>query len=559
MAKSSASPKKRLEDFSREELLELVKTLKKRKKYGLVWESKQEDVISRCKAELPVLEEVKERAVDEVADQPTNLIIEGDNYHALSVLNYTHAGKIDLIYIDPPYNTGAKDWKYNNAFVDINDTFRHSKWLSMMYNRLVLAKKLLKKDGVLICAIDENEHAHLGVMLEELFPDKELHSITIVHNPRGVQGKNFSYTHEYAYFVIPSGTQTIIERQIPIEERDASNLRNWGGESLRSDAKNCFYPILMSKDGVFIKAGDVPKDSFHPKFQFKEHEDGSIEFWPIDDEGVERKWRYARQTIESIQDILIIKKIRNKYEIQIAKTSEKYRTVWQSPRYDASTYGTKLIKTMVPTCDFSFPKSLWTVYDCLYAVVGNNKKAIVLDFFAGSGTTAHAVLKLNEQDDGKRRSIMVTNNENGIAEECTYPRIKAAIEGFADEKGIPANLRYLKTSFVARDEASDDTRRKLVLRSTEMICIRENTFTKKADKKGYKIFTNDKQATGVLIDLDLIEEFKLKLDILKLPANLYVFSLTDDVFADDFANLSVRYTLCPIPESILEVYRKLCE
>jgi len=231
---------KKIEDMSKEELVDLVKQLKKRKKYGLVWEEKPEDVVEQCKNELPVLEEVQDRAIIKDKDQSVNLIIEGDNYHALSVLNYTHAGKIDVIYIDPPFNTGAKDWKYNNNYVDITDGYRHSKWLSMMSNRLRITKNLLKDDGVLICAIDENEFYRLGLLIEEIFNDFEIHCITIVHNPRGIQGKNFSYTHEYAFFIFRKGLQVIGPRKIRTDDIDWRNLRDNGGESLRTDAKKLF-------------------------------------------------------------------------------------------------------------------------------------------------------------------------------------------------------------------------------------------------------------------------------------------------------------------------------
>ena len=178
-------------DMSKDDLIKELEKLRARKKYGLVWEDKPEKVAEQCKEELPVLVEVKEREIVKNKEKPYDILIEGDNYHALSVLNYTHKGKIDVIYIDPPYNTGAKDWKYNNCFVDINDTYRHSKWLSMMEKRLRLAKNLLKEDGVFICAVDDNEFYHLGCLLEEIFNGWEIHCITIVHNPRGIQGDNF--------------------------------------------------------------------------------------------------------------------------------------------------------------------------------------------------------------------------------------------------------------------------------------------------------------------------------------------------------------------------------
>ncbi|MBI3585351.1 MAG: site-specific DNA-methyltransferase [Nitrospinae bacterium] len=261
---------KREDNLEKEKLLveieRLKNELKKRKKYGLVWEDKSEEVVEMCKKKLPVLKEVKSKEIITDPDKPVNLLIEGDNYHALSVLNYTHEKKIDVIYIDPPYNTGAKDWKYNNDYVDINDAYRHSKWLSMMSNRLKIAKNLLKNDGVLICAIDENECNRLGILLEGIFKDHEIHCVTIMHNPRGIQGRNFSYTHEYAYFVFRKNMQVIGPRKIRNEDIYWSNLRNWGGESLRTDAKNCFYPVIIKSEKI-IGFGNVPDDNYHPKGQ----------------------------------------------------------------------------------------------------------------------------------------------------------------------------------------------------------------------------------------------------------------------------------------------------
>lgn len=550
--------KAKYEKWSREKLVDEVCRLEDCKKYGLVWEDKPEDVALQCRVELPVLEQNEKRAINKAPDQPTNVIIEGDNFHALSVLNYTHPRKVDVIYIDPPYNTGAKDWKYNNRFVDINDTFRHSKWLSMMEKRLTLAKGLLKEDGVLICAIDENERDHLGLLLEEVFPDFESHCVTIVHNPRGVQGSNFSYTHEYAFFIFRKGLKVIGPRKIKDEDRDWSNLRNWGNESERADAKNCFYSVIVEKDKI-VGFGNVLSVKKHPKAQTERH--GNQYFvYPIDRNAVERKWRYARQSIEQVAHLLRAKKTAAGYEIEIGKDFGTVRTVWQDSRYDASVYGTQLVHALVPDTDFDFPKSIWTVYDCIAPILYTRKNALVLDFFAGSGTTGHALMVLNKEDEGTRRYILCTNNENRIAERVTYPRIKKTIEGhkdYLDITGIPSNVRYFKTAFVKKNAVSDDTRRELVSRSTEMICLKEGAFNKVADNKNFKIYRDATRSTGILFNLDAMQDFKKKIAALDLPASLYIFSLTSDTYDSDFTDLAVEHTLCPIPESILEVYRKL--
>jgi adenine-specific DNA-methyltransferase len=427
---------------------ELEKEIKS-KKYGLVFEEHKEQIDEMLETNEPILIEDKSRFTDNGGQM--NFLIEGDNLASLKLLEKTHNGRIDIIYIDPPYNTGAKDWKYDNDYADKNDLFRHSKWLTLMQRRLDIAKKLLTQKGVLICAIDENELHTLGFLLESIFGSAyEYHCISIVHNPRGIQGKNFSYTHEYAIFVVPVGDKIIGERKIDDSEIDWRNLRDNGGESLRTDAKNCFYPILVAQDEI-IGFGEVVSDmNKHPKQN--EVIDGVTYVYPIDIQGIERKWRYARQSVDSVKENLRVKIVKGRYEIEIGKNFGTYRTVWQGPRYDSNEYGKKIINDLVPDAPFDFPKSLWNVYDCLYAVVGKRKQAIILDFFAGSGTTGHAVLELNREDGGRRKFILCTNNENNICEEVTYQRIKTVITGKRKDgseysKGIAGSLKYFKVDF----------------------------------------------------------------------------------------------------------------
>jgi len=548
---------KKIDDMTKEELVSLLKEVKKRKKYGLVWEDKPEDVVEQCKKELPVLEESRDRAIQKDGNLPTNLMIEGDNYHSLSVLNYTHAGKIDVIYIDPPYNTGAKDWKYNNNFVDINDRWRHSKWISLMRNRLQICKGILKKDGIIIIAIDDNEIASLSLLLDEMFPEKVLNTVVIVNNPHGVSRSGFSRTHEYALFLLNPG-QVINKKPAPEDLREI-NLRRSGNNSLRQDSPTMFYPIMVDKKTLkVIGAGEVPEKDYHPKHQTIE-KDKFYEIWPLDSKNVEKNWYYSRKrVIEKGAVELFTKNIKGQVHVYFPHTNnseQTYKSVWVGSEFDAGAYGATLVKTMTGT-DFPFPKSINTVYDCLKAVI-KTKDAIVLDFFAGSGTTGHAVLMLNQEDDGNRKFILCTNNEGGIAEDVCYPRLKKAIEGYSNIKGIPSNLRYFKTSFVSKSKVSDDTRRELVKRSTEMICVRENTFEKVLDKAGFKIYKDAKHTAGILFDLDKLDELKSKLTEQNLPTNIYVFSLTNDTFTEDFDDLNLEHELCPIPESMLEVYRKL--
>lgn len=539
------------------DLLAHIEKLEKRKKYGLVWDEERtrEEFELQARDSLPVLEEVPENAVTTNPEKPTHILIEGDNFHALSVLNYTHEKKVDVVYIDPPYNTGAKDWKYNNNYVDSNDAYRHSKWLSMMDKRLRIAKRLLRDDGVLICAIDENEFNRLGLLLEEIFRDHELHCITIVHNPRGVQGKNFSYTHEYAYFSMPRGIKAIGHRRIKEEDIDWRNLRDNGGISLRTDARNCFYPIIV-KDGKVVGFGDVLPNHIHPKKVVRKEDE--LYIYPIDRQGIERKWRYARQSVEEIKDLLRVKKTRNSYEIELGKDYGTVRTVWQDSRYDANEYGTKLVHALVPDTQFDFPKSVYNTYDCIAPILYERKNAIILDFFAGSGTTGHALSILNKEDGGKRVFILCTNNDNGIAQEVCYPRIKAVIQGhknYPDITGIPSNLKYYRTAFVPA-EPSDENKEKLTLHSVEMLCLREGTFDFVTESDMWKIFENCRRYTAILLDQLAIPDLKEELAKLDKPVSVYVFSLEDDTFSAEFADMP-GVTACAIPEAILRVYRRI--
>lgn len=442
------------------------------KKYGLVFEEHTEEVDERLQEEIPVLCEDKERRICKDENLPWNFIIEGDNLQALYLLEKTHKGKIDCIYIDPPYNTGAKDWKYNNNYVDGNDVYRHSKWLSMMKHRLLLARHLLRDDGVFICAIDENELENLLLLIQDTFGESYITDcITIVHNPRGVQGDNFSYIHEYAIFVYKKNNKVICDRVIKDEEIDWRDLRDNGGESLRTDARNCFYPIIV-KNMKVIDFGDVVADpNIHPlQTEYSEINDEYF-IYPIDKNGIERKWRYARQSVDEIKHLLRVKQLKDgRLDIELGKNYGKQRTVWADKRFDANQYGTQLINSMVPNNGFDFPKSLYNVYECVRAVVKKRRDAIILDFFAGSGTTQHAVNLLNAEDGGHRQCIMITNNEVssdeekrltqqgykkgddeweklGIAKYVTWPRTVCSING------CDINGNALKGDYGVEDEA----------------------------------------------------------------------------------------------------------
>jgi adenine-specific DNA-methyltransferase len=557
----------------KKEILELKAQIRKLKKnnLGLVFEDKTEDVVEQSKSKVPVLKEVVKNRIDLSEEFPNNLMIEGDNYLALSVLNYTHKKNIDLIYIDPPYNTGAKNWKYNNNYVDKDDEYRHSKWLSFMRHRLTLAKELLKEDGVLICAIDHNEQEHLGVMIETIFPSYEKVCITIIHNPGGIQGDNFSYTHEYAYFVFPKGGKYI--SYVDRDDIKPTPLRDWGGdESKRDTAKNCFYSIIVDpKTEKIIGFGEVLSDDIHPKNANEKRKDGKIEIYPIDGNGVERKWRFARQTVEKIWGELKCEKNKNELVINRYKSKYRYKTVWTDKKYNANVFGTKILREILPKCDFDFPKSLYTVYDCLLAVVRHRPNANILDFFAGSGTTGHAVLEINKIDGGNRKFILCTNNENnnggngGIADSVCYPRIKTIIKGYKNKKGekvegISGNLAYYQTDLVDIEQihkVPDEAKIRITYQAGEMIAVREDTLNEVEKNEWWQIFEGNKKITAIYFkeDKTKLEDLIDKLEKKNLPVALYIFSWGKNEYKGEYSSQNIRVE--DIPEPIIEVYKEL--
>ena len=417
-------------------------------RYHLNWPGKREALITANAPIAKTLRPARDESVD--FDTTQNLFIEGDNLEALKLLRQSYLGRVKMIYIDPPYNTGGNLIYKNNFFsspkefleasnqlnssggklvanTDTNGRF-HSDWLSSIYPSLRIARSLLANNGVLVCAIDENEFSTLSMVLKELFPTTswEHGYVSVVHNPRGQQGKNFSYVNEYLIFIYPKDQHKHLSDFLK-DEIDARSLRDSGTGSDRTDARNCFYPFIV-KSGKIISIGDVPADSFHPDRSNIELPDGSMQVWPISETGEEKKWRYARQSVESIFSDLEAKMGRSSTQIIFNKRTGTMRSVWAKSKYDASEYGSKLVDSLIDGAAFSFPKSLWAVYDCLFAGTSKMEEQIVLDFFAGSSTTAHAAMKLNADDGGKRRFIMVQIPQEIKGDDVNNPIIKKQVK-----------------------------------------------------------------------------------------------------------------------------------
>ena len=452
------------------------------------------------------------KPIDCVKNDPNNelwhVLIESDNYHALQLLEYLYAGKVDCIYIDPPYNTGAKDWKYNNDYVDTSDSYRHSKWLSFIEKRLVIAKKLLNpKDSVLIVTIDEKEYLHLGCLLEEMFPEAKIQMITDVINPGGTnREKEFSRVEEYL-FICRFGSSTVTKHNDNMlgNTDEVNKSRVWysfcRGNNLRHNHNRQFFPIYIDvKTKKIMEVGDA--GSLDMKIEDFPKKEGMEAVFPINSNGEEASWRGIPSTIrewvnkgyvkvsnfdkknnrwtfayipsglqERIEsgDIVVNgKKEDGSLNIENIDPSMELvspRTVWLKKNHNATDYGASLIKQILPGRNFPYPKSLYSVADALRFFVKEKKDALIVDFFAGSGTTLHAVNLLNAEDGGKRKCILVTNNEVseaeakmlrkkglspvddewvnlGIARHITWPRTLCTIKGF-DIKGMPLKGNYI--------------------------------------------------------------------------------------------------------------------
>lgn len=362
-------------------------------------------------------------------DSLWHTIIEADNYHALQLLEYLYEGQVDCIYIDPPYNTGARDWKYNNDYVDSNDAYRHSKWLSMMKKRLLIAKRLLKETGILIITIDDNELSHLDCILMSMFPEYDRFIVTIEHSKRGRRGKNMAKSNEYGLFLVRHGLDIICQETAIGLGGEVRNLRRTGSGSLRTQRHKKFYPIYIDTNKqCVVEIGEyLPLDQ-EPSYDVpndvkKRFPDSSLSvIWPFDEDGVQKNWHYAAPRAKDELKLGKLSVREQKYGWQVyyqlrERDSKKYKTVWTGSHLDASTHGTELLTKILNRGQaFDFPKSLYAVLQCLYASVKDNPSALIVDFFAGSGTTLHAVNLLNAEDNGKRRCILVTNNEVSEAE-----------------------------------------------------------------------------------------------------------------------------------------------
>ena len=571
-----------LTDDERSALLELLRT---DKAYGLVWENKPEAVEERLRDELPVLTEVKERAIiSDIPDAPNHILIEGDNLEALTTLAYTHAGKIDVIYIDPPYNTGNKDFIYNDSYVDSEDTYRHSKWLSFMSKRLRIAKKLLSDRGVIFISIDDNEQANLKLLCDDknLFGQGNFIGQIILKTATDNNPSQINIEHEYMLCYAKNkslqdnwkrtsqAAKRIIEKYIELKstglliEQIQVELRKWI-KANKKDLPQVAHYNNVDEKGVYSSSsnssnphpGGYMYDIIHPITNLPCPKPANGWRWPFVtfdeyNRNGEIEWGKDHTTQPHVKK-------------RIETSTEYLRTLI----YEDNRGTTKALSDIFGGEKvFDNPKPHHVLSRIIDFASASN--SIILDFFAGSGTTLHAVMQLNAEDGGHRQCILVTNNENGICKKVTYERNKRVINGYTKPNGEAVdglhanNLRYYRTAFVSRDKGNNAELVKLL---TDMLCIKEDLYDEFPITCGGRHLRPDfarrfsKNAREMIIIYQqevikfVIESIKER-DV-RHSIKVYVCSPEQYAFDDDFAEVLDKVELCAMPDALLKAYNNI--
>jgi len=382
-------------------------------------------------------EEFKERVISAFSNLEEELngtLIHSENFQALGLLQEKYKEQIKCIYIDPPYNTDSTPIIYKNGY-------RDSSWISLMNDRLLSSKLLLQEQGVFAAAIDDVEYCNLNRIIQNIYNEHRISTITVIHNPKGSITKDFNRVHEYTIFATKENQKNIIGRTI--EKNDSlRKMRRWGENSLRTERRLSFYPIHI-KEGKIIKVGKVPQDDFHPVGRNVILENNEIEIWPIDQEGIERRWNFGLDTIHDNLERVVAVENEGIYDLFLTHEITVPKTVWSGGEFDAGKYGNTLLIDIIGKKMFDFPKSINLVSKCINLSTQENARHIILDFFAGSGTTGHAVIDLNREDVGNRKYILVEMGE--YFELVTKQRIKKAIYSKEWSNGKPQDIsRYIK-------------------------------------------------------------------------------------------------------------------
>lgn len=580
-----------IEGLTSEERSDLLKLLREHKKYGLVWEDKPEDVEERLRDELPVLREVKSREIlSDAPDAPNHIIIEGDNLEALTALSYTHEGQIDVIYIDPPYNTGNKDFVYNDSYVDSEDDYRHSKWLSFMAKRLRIAKRLLSQRGIIFISIDDNEQADIKMLCDDmtLFGERNFIAQLIWQQGKKHIGSFIGVNHEY--MLVYAKNKDFIN--------DNNNKWHQRKEGLDDIYKE--YEALKKTHGLDFEAIEQGMKTFYDSLSESNPAYGSKHYNKVDARGLffadnisqgtgngprydvihpttgkpvrlpAGGWRYSEDTMNKLlsEDRIFFGEDETKVPCRKRYLKETEYELPASVFYRDGRGASKELETILGGKFFNNPKDR----NEIARILNFRENNVILDFFAGSGTTLHATMQLNAEDGGSRRCILVTNNENGICENVTYERNKRVINGYTKPNGEAVeglqnnNLRYFKTDFLPR-ERTQRNMRELVSAATELLCIKEDLYTEKknfgkyrTNPRAIRYFADDKKQMLIIYREELIEQLveEIKtLDFGKEKLKVYLFSPGRTAFPELFEEVQDKVDTVALPAAIYDAYQKV--
>lgn len=603
--------------FRLQKEIEKLKKSIKTQKYGLIWADVPEAFEDDVENKLPVLEEVPKLAIKSKDDKPTHILIEGDNYHALTCLNYTHKGKVDVIYIDPPYNTGEDGFRYRDkrfiekypdgTEVPKDHPFRHSYWLSFMRKRLELARTLLSERGVIIVHIDENEILNLGLLMDEVFEERNSLGVVIWNkmNPKG-DALGVSAMHEYVLSYAKNKDEFLLQKDTLLKRKEnaekilqkASTLfSKLGKRTVPESIKEVVRPFNYSKDKIKEFEVEYTLELINTEFQSwlskQAFSGGEKAYKYIDEKGEvyrgvsmawpnkekapdeyfiplvhprtkkkcpipKRGWRNPPETMKALLSkgmILFGEDETKQPERKYLLKENLYENTTSIFNYAGS--DDDLLEML--EIDFPYAKPVNVGKHFISAIHPNPK--IVLDFFAGSGTTAQAVMELNNEDKKERQFILVTNNENKIMTEACNPRLQRVIRGYKTYEALGGSVKYYRTGFVGKHgilDADDKDKLQLAYHAGEMLSIAENTLelTEKTDH--WQIFENKDRYTAVYFkeEYDQLETFIKKVQKLNKPVSVYIFSWEDDPYLDEFEG-NGNITVKTIPRPILEIYKQI--
>lgn len=563
------------------ELEEELRHLRNSKKYGLVWDSEKEpeQVVVDCQKKLPILKEIKERKILSDDSWDSNLLIEGDNYHALQVLSYTHRESIDVIYIDPPYNTWWDDFIYNDRIVDLEDSYRHSKWLNFMEKRLRLAYDLLKEDWIVFMSIDDNEQAQLKLLSDEIFwQENFISTIPRLSKSTWYKGKFFTPSKD---FVLCYSKNTFLSNNFKDEVKESQYKKEDEKWIYRDDI--AFYLTTLdpmrwcSNQRYYIKAPDwsflIPPWDIFPN---------NVWDWEYIKPATknDKVWRWTFETYFKRREELSFKPSKQsplldeywnkaKYNIYTKSYLEDKKESWNVPRDFLTDF---LNRNWWETLkeydiDFSYPKPVELIKHLL-KISNKEKNITVLDFMAGSWTTGHAVLDLNKEDGGKRKFILCTNNENNICEEVTYERVKRVGQWYTNVKGskIPGlggNLRYYKTAFVEVEniqEITDEKKLELTYNAWELLAIKEGIYNERTKTVYGQIFENDSDIVAVYFKESTRDLTQMAEELAVIQREKWwkvIWYIYGNAFQEDAFPMIENLELKDIPDPILKVYREI--